>query len=123
MDGLKIDDSTDNGRVLLAMSELLEEICSSVDSIDADVDDIVDFCNVLDDDVQDIMTEIFDEDDSDCCDCDEPLELDDDRYEVVCPSCGKTIELTYDMVNEGSIECPNCKELLEFDFDEDSEED
>lgn len=171
MDGLKIDDSTDTGRVLLAMSDILTELCNSVDTIDADVDDIVDFCNTIDEDLHDVETALFDddedddndddddvyevicsncgetvevtydtilggeaecpncgepiefefEDDCDCCDCEDGecdcCDCDDDDYEVVCPSCGDTIELTHEMVLEGSIECPNCKELLEFDIE------
>lgn len=127
MDGLKIDDSTDTGKILLAMGDLLNEMASTVDTIDADVDDIVDFCNVLDEDLHDIETALCDDDDEcDCdCDCDDCCDCDcddDDVYEVVCPSCSDTIELTYDMVLEGSINCPNCGEFLEFDLDEESDD-
>ena len=56
------------------------------------------------------------EDDDD----DEDFDFDDDElYEVTCPSCGDTVYLTEEMVDEGSIECPGCGENLEFDFDED----
>ena len=37
---------------------------------------------------------------------------------VTCPSCGDTICVTEDMLDEGSVNCPNCGELLEFDFDD-----
>ncbi|MBQ8623629.1 MAG: hypothetical protein IJ424_04535 [Oscillospiraceae bacterium] len=129
MDGLKIDDSTNEGKVLLAMYDLLSELAESVDEIDQDVDDIVEFCNVLDEDLANIENDLYDDEDDDydddycddecdcddCCDCED---CDDDRYEVVCPTCGDTIELTLEMVEEGSIECPNCGELLEFDIEE-----
>ena len=49
---------------------------------------------------------------------------DHDLYEVVCPTCGDSIMLNEQMVEEGSMNCPNCGELLEFDLeDEDEEED
>lgn len=136
MDGLEIDDSTKEGKVLLAMYDLLKELAESVDEIDKDVDDIVEFCNVLDEDLANIENDLYededddydddycdDECDCDCCDCDDDCDCDccdcdDDRYEVVCPTCGDTIELTLEMVEEGSIECPNCGELLEFDIEE-----
>ena len=51
MDGLNIDASEPTGRVLKAMQELLEEICTTVDTIDSDVDDIVEFCETIDEDV------------------------------------------------------------------------
>lgn len=43
-------------------------------------------------------------------------------FEVTCPSCGDTIELNDEMLEEGFIICPNCKEKLEFDFDDDEDE-
>ncbi len=117
MDGLNIDANEPTGRVLKAMQELLEEICTTVDTIDSDVDDIVEFCETIDEDVSDIEDDLYgdydDEDeDNDCCDDDECCD-----FETVCPNCGDTIELTEEMVNEGSIECPNCGEHLEFDLD------
>ena len=59
----------------------------------------------------------LDEDDYDYEDDDEELD-DEELYEVTCPSCGDTICVTEDMLDEGSVNCPNCGELLEFDFDD-----
>ena len=66
----------------------------------------------------------------DCCDDDDyddddfDFDEDEDIYEVVCPTCGDSIMLNEQMVEEGSMSCPNCGELLEFDLeDEDEEED
>lgn len=131
MDGLAIDDSTPTGKVLLAIGELLEELSETVDTIDADVDDIVEFCNSMDEDLSDIEELLLDDDDEcdadccceddcgcgDCCDCEDCC-----GFETVCPSCGDTIELTEEMVEEGSIDCPNCGEHLEFDIDCEDEE-
>lgn len=44
--------------------------------------------------------------------------LDEEEYETICPTCGKTILLTEQMLEEGETVCPNCGEELEFDFDE-----
>lgn len=128
MDGLGVDDSTPTGKILLAIGDLLDEIASSVDTIDSDVDDIVEFCNNIDEDLSDVEQIVYgddDDEDDECCDdddeccCDDHCDChddEDDTYEVVCPTCGDTIELTYEMVQEGSIKCPNCGELLEFDL-------
>ncbi len=127
MDGLTVDDSTKEGKILLALYDVVKEICETVDTIDADVDDIVEFCSAVDEDLADVENAVFDDDecdcdccgdDCDCCDCDD----DDDTYEVVCPTCGDTIELNDLMLEDGSVECPNCGELLEFDFDGESKE-
>ncbi len=62
MDGLGIDDSTDTGKVLLAMKDILDEICEAVDGIDSDVDDIVDFCNAMDEDLHGVEEAVFADD-------------------------------------------------------------
>lgn len=129
MDGLQIDDSTKEGKILLALYDVINEICETVDTIDADVDDIVEFCDTVDQDLSEVEGAVFGDDgECDCCDCDEDCDCDccddDDEceYEVVCPTCGDTIELNDLMLEDGSVECPNCGELLEFDFDEDEED-
>lgn len=134
MDGLNIDDSTKEGKVLLAIYDLVSEMANTVDEIDADVDDIVEFCNVLDEDLQTVEDYLLDEDDDDdddcdcdcdCCDCDCDCDdcdcdccCEDDVYTCECPTCGDIIELTIPMIEEGSINCPGCGELLEFDVEE-----
>ena len=123
LDGLEIDGSTKEGKVLLALYDVISEICETVDTIDADVDDIVEFCDTVDQDLSDVADAVFgDDDECDCdeCDCDDCDCCDDDdcEYEVVCPTCGDTIELNDLMLEDGSVECPNCGELLEFDVDE-----
>lgn len=143
MDGLEIDASTKEGKVLLALYDVVNEICETVDTIDADVDDIVEFCSTMDEDLGEVESYLFDDDDDcccdgDCCDCDDcdcDCECDDDcdcgcgccddccEYEVVCPTCGDTIEITEPMLEDGSIECPNCGEMLEFDIEEEPAED
>ena len=137
MDGLEIDGSTKEGKVLLALIDVVNEICETVDTIDADVDDIVEFCDTIDQDLSDVEDAVFGDDDCDCCDCDDcdcDCDCDDDCdcdcccdeddcvYEVECPTCGDTIELNDLMLEDGSIVCPNCGELLEFDFDEEIED-
>ncbi len=126
IDGLEIDDSTKEGKVLLALSDVINEICETVDCIDADVDDIVDFCSSVDEDLSDVEEEVFGETeececDGHCCHCDD--EDDDDcAYEVTCPTCGDTIELNDLMLEDGALDCPNCGEHLEFDFDDEEED-
>lgn len=132
MDGLSIDDSTKEGKVLLALYDVVNEICETVDTIDSDVDDIVEFCSTMDEDLGEVESCLFGDDDDDCCDCDcdecDDCDCDcedcdcDCEYEVVCPTCGDTIMITEPMLEDGSVECPNCGETLEFDLDDDEED-
>ena len=125
MDGLTVDDSTKEGKILLALYDVVKEICETVDTIDADVDDIVEFCSTIDEDLSDVEDEVFGEDDGEGCHCHCHCDDDDDddcTYEVPCPTCGDTIELNDLMLEDGALDCPNCGEHLEFDLD-DFEED
>ena len=119
MEGLDIDDSTKEGKILLAMKDVIEEICETVDAIDEDVDQICDFCERMDEDLCALENSC----DDDCDNDDDDEDEDDCEFEVVCPTCGDTIELNDLMIEDGSVECPNCGELLEFDIDEEDDGD
>lgn len=128
MDGLEINDSTKEGKVLLQMASILSEVADSIEGIQDEVNEITELVDIIDQDLGDVEDSLCDDDDDDCdCDCDdddEDLDMDDDElYEVTCPSCGDTICLNEQMLEEGSMECPNCGENLEFDFDSTAFED
>ena len=141
IDGLELDDSTKEGKVLLKMSEVLTDVALYIDDLQSQIDELTELCDILDEDLGAVEEDLydFDEDDYDCgdCDiCDEPFDEDEDEfgeddddeydfdddddelYEVVCPTCGDTVLVNESMLEEGSINCPNCHELLEFDFDD-----
>lgn len=126
MDGLEIDSSTKEGRVLNQMAELLEEMVIYIDDMQSQIDEMTDLYDDLSDDVDEIKDEIYIEDDFDCDDCecldddDDEYEFDnddDELYEITCPTCGDTILIDEGMIEEGSMNCPNCNELLEFDYE------
>ncbi|MDE6424558.1 MAG: hypothetical protein K2K89_00205 [Ruminococcus sp.] len=121
MDGLDIDSSTKEGRILNQMSELLEEIVVYVDDMQSQIDELTDICDSISD-------ELYSADDMECNGCNWTDEEDDDDdydfdgdddelYEITCPTCGDTILIDEGMIEEGSMNCPNCDELLEFDYE------
>ena len=121
MDGLEIDDSTKEGKVLIEIADILQELVLSVEDIESEVNEVVELVDTLDEDLGDLEEDYYDlgdDDDDDYDDDEEELDLDDEFYEVICPTCGDTICLNQEMIEVGSINCPNCDELLEFDFDE-----
>lgn len=141
IDGLEIDDSTKEGKVLLKMNELMKEVVLYVDDLQSQVDELTELCEILDEDLGMVEEDFYDDSDftcgecEGCCDEDDEdedfsdLDFDEDEfdfdedddeelYEVTCPTCGDTILLDEGMIDEGNINCPNCNELLEFDFDD-----
>ena len=122
MDGLDIDGTSKEGKVLVQMAAILDEMADSIEGIQDEVNEITELVDILDQDLGDVEDALCGDDEDECgCGCeddDEELDMDDDElYEVTCPSCGDTICLNEDMLAEGSMECPNCGENLEFDFD------
>ena len=104
-DGLKLTDTTAEGKVLLNVIEVLDDLQDVEDALyeEDDEDEDYDF-----DEDDDYGLDDYDEFDDE----DEPL------YEVKCPTCGDTICVDESMLCEGEIDCPNCGEKLEFDLDD-----
>lgn len=134
IDGLDIDSSTKEGKILLQMAEVMNEVVIYVEDLQSQVDELTELCDILDEDLGSVEEDLYETDgcgcgcncgdDCDCdCDCDccddddDDYEFDDDEelYEVTCPTCGDTILLDESIIEEGSMNCPNCNELLEFD--------
>lgn len=117
MDGLEINDSTKEGKMLIQIVDVLNEISQAVELISTEVNEVVELVDILDEDLGELEEDYYDFDDEDDDDFEE-LDPSEEFYEVICPSCGDTICLDEDLLSEGSIDCPNCHENLEFDFDD-----
>ena len=118
LDGLEVDTSTKEGKALVQMSDVMQEMVMYVEDLQAQVDELTELCDILDADLGDVEEEVFDLDDDCCCeddDCDCDFDDEDEMYEVCCPSSGDTILLNDSILEEGSIECPNCGYKLKED--------
>lgn len=122
-DGLEIDGTTKEGKLLLAMVEVIDELADSVSDLQQITDEMSDEL----DEVAEELLELegaFDEcdcgceDDEDDCDCDGECDCHDFHYEVVCPTCGDSIMVDDDILALGKIQCPGCGEDLEFDMED-----
>ena len=99
IEGLGIDETTKEGKVIKAMSELLGELAEAVDGIDEDVTRAYDQINDLSEELEDLEADLYedDEDDEEPEEEEEDTEEDDNDddiasepfYEVACPNCGE----------------------------------
>ena len=96
-DGLDLDKSKPEGKLIDAMLDLIYEITEEIGYVQEDVELLMN-----DDD--------FEFDDEDYYDDDMP------EYEVKCPDCGAEVAVDEDTLIEGEINCPDCGRILEFDF-------
>lgn len=114
-EGLELDGSTKEGKVLAAIIDLLGDITSEICEIEDGCDELMEQIDAVDEDLSAVEDIIYGEDDD--CDCDCDCCDDDDVYEIECPKCHDTIYLDEDMLCEEGMTCPNCGTELEFDFD------
>lgn len=118
-EGMKMDSSTNEGKLLLAMIDTLDDIALTVSDLEDTVAELSAQVDEIDDDLGAVEEDLYGDEDDECCGEDEDFE--DTLYEVECPSCGDVICLDEEMLDEGEIDCPNCGEKLEFDFEDEDE--
>ncbi len=118
-EGLSLDESTKEGKILAAIIDLLGDITEEICDIEDACDELMEQIDAVDEDLSSVEELIYGEDDCDCDDCD--CDCDDEVYEIECPACNDVIYLDADMLEEEGMTCPNCGTDLEFDFDCDCE--
>ena len=120
VDGLGIDDTTKEGKIIKAMSALLGEMAETIESVDEDLSRAYDQINDLNDELEDLEADLYEEDeDGESEDAeDEDTDGDDDAkdddiasepfYEVACPNCGETVYVSEDDLDAGEANCAHC---------------
>lgn len=116
--GLDMDESTKEGKILLAMLELLDEITMSVADLEEANEEMTELIDGLDEDLGALEEDFYD--DCDCDDCEDDCE---ELYEVECPNCHESMYVDEEALEEGGIKCPDCGEEIEFDLDAMEDED
>ncbi|MBQ5325331.1 MAG: hypothetical protein J6J58_07765 [Oscillospiraceae bacterium] len=133
-EGLGVDETTKEGKVLLALVDLMDDVTTAVSELESDMDQAYEELDAIDEDltdIEDFLWEDEDEDDCDCCDCDcddddecDCCDCEDDDelfdggiYEITCPKCGEIVCMDEDMLFSPDCGCPNCGTSFEIDFD------
>ena len=135
VDGLGIDDTTKEGKIIKAMSALLGEMAEAIESVDEDLSRAYDQINDLSDELEDLEADLYEEDeDGESEDAeDEDTDGDDDAkdddiasepfYEVACPNCGETVYVSEDDLDAGEANCAHCGVTFEVALEGDGEDD
>ncbi len=135
-EGLGIKDSTNEGKLMLAVIDVLDSMADDIEAVEAHAAGLSDCINDISEDMEyleDLCLADYDEDEENCDADDGEYEEscsgccgscgDDQEYEVTCPKCGETITVYEEDLDFGSIRCPKCDSELEFDLDEESDSD
>ena len=116
LEGLKLDENSDNAKVFRAIVDVLDEVALEIEDLTDEVKELGDGLDVLSDDLSDVEVVVFDElddeDDEDDEDDDEPV------YATTCPECEEEILFDETYLEDGAITCPNCGAKLEFDAED-----
>ena len=95
VDGLGVDESTKEGKIIKAMAALLGEMADAIAAMDEDLTHAYDQINDLSEELEDLEADLYEDEDDDAADEDEDAGDDDIAsepfYEVACPACGETV--------------------------------
>ena len=121
VEGMEIDMSKKEGKILAAIIDVLEELSLEVADLWDDQVELAEGLDVVSDDLADIEDIIYDEEDEFEDEFDEEyyedeLDEDEDCYATTCPTCEETIYFDESILEDGEVICPNCGEKLEFDL-------
>ena len=116
VDGLGVDESTKEGKIIKAMSALLAEMAEALEGMDEDLSRAYDQINDLSDELEDLEAEEDADDANDDDIASEPF------YEVACPNCGETVYVSEDDLDAGEANCAHCGVTFEVALEGDEEE-
>lgn len=110
-DALQISDETNEGKILLKMMEILDDVGDALSGLAEAQSEMENYVEMIDDDISDLEEFVLDcVEDDDEIDDDYDFEEDDDLYEVVCPKCGKVYLSDFDSFEKNEVFCPSCGE-------------
>ena len=131
VDGLGVDESTKEGKIIKVMSALLAEMAEALEGMDEDLSRAYDQINDLSDELEDLEADLYEDEDEDEDDEDDEEDADDANdddiasepfYEVACPNCGETVYVSEDDLDAGEANCAHCGVTFEVALEGDEEE-
>ncbi|MEF9952608.1 MAG: hypothetical protein RR840_00010 [Clostridium sp.] len=118
-DGLEISEGTKEGKVLVAIVDMLEEMALDMREINESYDELDSYVESIDEALLEVEEVLFEDEDDECgcgcgCDCDD---VDEDGYvDIECPNCGDKIYIDEGMFeDEEELACPNCDEPINYE--------
>ena len=111
-DGMNLDAEKDEVKLLHAVIDFLSDVADELEMLDEEQGFITDKIDEMDDELDIIAEDIYDDFEED----DE-----DDLYTIICDGCGEEIDFAgseLDDIIAGEFECPNCGKTIELDLED-----
>ena len=125
-DGLGLDgEKSGEARILSELLDVMKEVGQQLEGMDTAMDQFDEELDALGDSVADLEDAVFDDEDEQ----DEFLGdldgMDEDFFEIPCPTCGEDLVVDDEVLFAGVVDCPACggKFALSFEDDKDGPED
>ncbi len=114
-EGLDLDtQKSKEGKLISVMIGILEEISLSIEDLEENTLALGEEIDVLSDDLADVEDVVFEDEDED--------EVDDDYFEVECPTCDEPLIIDEEDMEAGIVICPNCESKFALDLSDDTVE-
>ena len=107
-EGLDLEAEKKEVRVIKELLDLVSEMAGDVDDIGADLTDLYDAVEQIDEDLTMVEEEVFG---------DVLGDMGDEMYEIICPNCQEVVHLDEERLIAGDVVCPGCGEKIEIEID------
>lgn len=117
-EGLNIDKDSKEGKLFIAILDMLEEIVEAIDELAEIQEEQGDYLEAIDEDLGDLENEIYGDDDSlDEYDDEKSEEWseDGDYVEMECPKCHDIVRFEESILSDDDVievTCPNCDQVV-----------
>ena len=94
MEGMKIDTESNEGKILTAMADILEDIGLELEDLWNAQGELEDGLDVVSDDLEDVEDTVYGDEDDESFDdeyYEDDADEDEDCYATTCPTCEETI--------------------------------
>ena len=111
-EGLKLDDSTNEGKLIVKMLDVIEEMAEKISVLESANEEMFNYIEGMSEDLVNLENDFYEneesEDYSDLNDDGEDEEYtDEEYYEIECPTCGEKICFTEEFDLDNFL-CPAC---------------
>ena len=112
-EGMKVDEATNEGKLLLAIIDVLNDMAEEFADVEDEIVDLEDGLDAVSDDLNDLEEFLYDESDDED---DDEEDDDDELFVTTCPECEEEVVFDESVLEDGEVICPNCGAKLEFDL-------
>jgi NAD-dependent SIR2 family protein deacetylase len=112
--GLNITEDTKEGKLLLKIIEVLGDLSESVDELQNDYEDLMEYAEAIDNDLTDLEEDYYDEFGEEE-EYEEEMEEEGSYFSLECPDCHEVICLDEELLEEDDtleILCPKCEKVV-----------